>query len=473
MSVIHCRNCGQELSEGARFCSNCGTKVEETPSSPRQERPQPQTKLDVEAERISSERASRLYEADQERKKNRQTYNIDDFSWDLNGYPSQGSHRTEEVDFHWDNQRPERKPEQEEDVIDFSRPVEQEEVIDFRPEPEDKPAEAEAAFTEGPESDHLGEELAAEEDGFDADHARHSEEKIDKFFTYSTKNAAFQDLLDKEYSKLADDDNVRERQETRRIAEAHQSSIQQDLDKLMGLVDSAKKADESAPADPAGSAERLPAEGISAEEAKVPEAEGTQTAPAKARPAETEEPAAEPEAEVTAGQEAAETQAAPAEDRPAETEEPDAEPEAEVTAGQEAAETQAAPEARPAETEELPAAVSAGSPAKREETPVKPAQAPEREQAETPVSRGGVTSKPHEPEARRKDFNDIFSDDNKPEPPKRKHPVLTVIGIIVLLIILFEVVVICVKQFAPNSAFGLQIQAFYDKIFDLISGITG
>ena len=267
MSVIHCRNCGQELSEGARFCSNCGTKVEETPSSPRQERPQPQTKLDVEAERISSERASRLYEADQERKKNRQTYNIDDFSWDLNGYPSQGSHRTEEVDFHWDNQRPERKPEQEEDVIDFSRPVEQEEVIDFRPEPEDKPAEAEAAFTEGPESDHLGEELAAEEDGFDADHARHSEEKIDKFFTYSTKNAAFQDLLDKEYSKLADDDNVRERQETRRIAEAHQSSIQQDLDKLMGLVDSAKKADESAPADPAGSAERLPAEGISAEEA--------------------------------------------------------------------------------------------------------------------------------------------------------------------------------------------------------------
>ena len=441
MSVIHCRNCGQELSEGARFCSNCGTKVEETPSSPRQERPQPQTKLDVEAERISSERASRLYEADQERKKNRQTYNIDDFSWDLNGYPSQGSHRTEEVDFHWDNQRPERKPEPEEDVIDFSRPVEQEEVIDFRPEPEDKPAEAEAAFTEGPESDHLGEELAAEEDGFDADHARHSEEKIDKFFTYSTKNAAFQDLLDKEYSKLADDDNVRERQETRRIAEAHQSSIQQDLDKLMGLVDSAKKADESAPAAPAGSAERLPAEGISAEEAKVPEAEGTQTAPAKARPAETEEP--------------------------------DAEPKAEVTAGQEAAETQAAPEARPAETEELPAAVSAGSPAKREETPVKPAQAPEREQAETPVSRGGVTSKPHEPEARRKDFNDIFSDDNKPEPPKRKHPVLTVIGIIVLLIILFEVVVICVKQFAPNSAFGLQIQAFYDKIFDLISGITG
>ena len=436
MSVIHCRNCGQELSEGARFCSNCGTKVEETPSSPRQERPQPQTKLDVEAERISSERASRLYEADQERKKNRQTYNIDDFSWDLNGYPSQGSHRTEEVDFHWDNQRPERKPEPEEDVIDFSRPVEQEEVIDFRPEPEDKPAEAEAAFTEGPESDHLGEELAAEEDGFDADHARHSEEKIDKFFTYSTKNAAFQDLLDKEYSKLADDDNVRERQETRRIAEAHQSSIQQDLDKLMGLVDSAKKADESAPADPAGSAE-----GISAEEAEVPEAERTQTAPAEARPAETEEPVAEPEAE--------------------------------VTAGQEAAETQAAPEARPAETEELPAAVSAESPAKREETPVQPAQAPEREQAETPVSRGGVTSKPHEPEARRKDFNDIFSDDNKPEPPKRKHPVLTVIGIIVLLIILFEVVVICVKQFAPNSAFGLQIQAFYDKIFDLISGITG
>ena len=436
MSVIHCRNCGQELSEGARFCSNCGTKVEETPSSPRQERPQPQTKLDVEAERISSERASRLYEADQERKKNRQTYNIDDFSWDLNGYPSQGSHRTEEVDFHWDNQRPERKPEPEEDVIDFSRPVEQEEVIDFRPEPEDKPAEAEAAFTEGPESDHLGEELAAEEDGFDADHARHSEEKIDKFFTYSTKNAAFQDLLDKEYSKLADDDNVRERQETRRIAEAHQSSIQQDLDKLMGLVDSAKKADESAPADPAGSAE-----GISAEEAEVPEAERTQTAPAEARPAETEEPVAEPEAE--------------------------------VRAGQEAAETQAAPEARPAETEELPAAVSAESPAKREETPVQPAQAPEREQAETPVSRGGVTSKPHEPEARRKDFNDIFSDDNKPEPPKRKHPVLTVIGIIVLLIILFEVVVICVKQFAPNSAFGLQIQAFYDKIFDLISGITG
>lgn len=451
MSVIHCRNCGQELSEGARFCSNCGTKVEETPSSPRQERPQPQpqTKLDVEAERISSERASRLYEADQERKKNRQTYNIDDFSWDLNGYPSQGSYRTEEVDFHWDNQRPERKPEPEEDVIDFSRPVEQEDVIDFRPEPEDKPAEAEAAFTEGPESDHLGEELAAEEDGFDADHARHSEEKIDKFFTYSTKNAAFQDLLDKEYSKLADDDNVRERQETRRIAEAHQSSIQQDLDKLMGLVDSAKKADESAPAAPAGSAERLPAEGISAEEAEVPEAE------------------------VTAGQEAAETQAAPTEARPAETEEPDAEPEAEMTAGPEAAETQAAPEARPAETEELPAAVSAGSPAKREETPVKPAQAPEREQAETPVSRGGVTSKPHEPEARRKDFNDIFSDDNKPEPPKRKHPVLTVIGIIVLLIILFEVVVICVKQFAPNSAFGLKIQAFYDKIFDLISGITG
>lgn len=461
MSVIHCRNCGQELSEGARFCSNCGTKVEEMPESRGQERPQPQTKLDVEAERISSERASRLYEADQERKKNRQAYNIDDFSWDLNGYPSQGSHRTEEVNFHWNNQRPEKKPEPEDDVIDFSRPAQPEEVMDFRTEQEEQPAEAEAeaAFGGAPETDHLGEELAAEEDGFDADHAKYSEEKIDKFFTYSTKNAAFQDLLDKEYSKLADDDNVRERQESRRIAEAHQSSIQADLDKLMGLVDSAKNAD--APA----------------EEPAAPETEETKAPASEAKPEGIEDPAVMPEAAEAAetapkhfpetAEDAPEAVSAgpedygEAEEAPAAAVSPEGTPTEDSQKGS-AQENAAGAAAAPAEE-----AAAAAPAAVRETVPEKPVQAKE------PVSRGGVTSKPHEPEARRKDFNDIFSEENKPETPKQKHPVLTVIGIIVLLIILFEVVVICVKQFAPNSAFGLQIQAFYDKIFDLISGITG
>ena len=90
---MYCKECGKALDPGAKFCSNCGVKVEKEPepfvpafmksygTEPEKETPAPK----------------------------RKTYEREVFDWNLDGFPDPNK-KTEEVDFNWssvleDNQR--------------------------------------------------------------------------------------------------------------------------------------------------------------------------------------------------------------------------------------------------------------------------------------------------------------------------------------------------------------------------------
>jgi len=42
---MYCKNCGQELEEGKRFCADCGTATEDAPIKPAEPAPQMNSKI--------------------------------------------------------------------------------------------------------------------------------------------------------------------------------------------------------------------------------------------------------------------------------------------------------------------------------------------------------------------------------------------------------------------------------------------
>ncbi|MGI6211352.1 MAG: zinc ribbon domain-containing protein [Anaerovoracaceae bacterium] len=67
-------------------------------------------------------------------------------------------------------------------------------------------------------------------------------------------------------------------------------------------------------------------------------------------------------------------------------------------------------------------------------------------------------------------FNDVFSEEEEPAEKPKKHTGLKVAAIILCILIVLEICIICIRQFAPDSAIGTQILSIYNSIF---GGITG
>ena len=98
---MFCTNCGKKLYEGDRFCAYCGTKVREEEPKSRQEivfNPP----FRAEAERRTSEIFKGFSESSEELEKPRRTEPAH-FDWNLDGFPSSESKKTEDVDFNWDS----------------------------------------------------------------------------------------------------------------------------------------------------------------------------------------------------------------------------------------------------------------------------------------------------------------------------------------------------------------------------------
>ena len=175
---MYCSKCGNEIADGSRFCSFCGSPVAEI-STPAPEPPKAETPVSVTAPKkeVAPEPVRKPF--------------IEDIKWDVNEYPAPDAvEKTEDIDFDWS-----ADPSEIRDRLTREYPEKvKEEIIEKADHPaaelnvEDLiPAKPQAP--EVPKGPAPGEEISAAE-------------KIDKFYTFSTKNEEFQQLLNKEYDKI-------------------------------------------------------------------------------------------------------------------------------------------------------------------------------------------------------------------------------------------------------------------------------
>lgn len=233
---MYCKKCGKKLGDGDRFCSVCGTPVEEQ-------------KKDSFFENIADMGVREEAPA-------RKPFHMDEMKWDLDGFPADEAPVTDDIDFNWssvleerDNhiyrgyeERPsaadesgifddfENRSGDKEGTFDWGlgatmridRPSDvikrekeaalraKEEVLKGEEESaidESGKAGAEEAETPATEAPATG--AAAEEEDrvpdleeLTGDTTDGSSRKIDKFYTFNKKNEEFQALLDQEYERL-------------------------------------------------------------------------------------------------------------------------------------------------------------------------------------------------------------------------------------------------------------------------------
>ncbi|MGX8773909.1 MAG: zinc-ribbon domain-containing protein [Bacillota bacterium] len=162
---MYCSKCGNQIADGSRFCSFCGTPVAEAPSYAPE--PQaPETTPEPEPETV------------------RRPF-IEDINWNVNEYPTTDTiEKTDDIDFDWGMDPAEIRERLTKgyseavkaEINEKADALNVEDLIPARPEPEVYAA---------PE----GEEISAAD-------------KIEKFYTFSRKNEEFQQLLNREYDKI-------------------------------------------------------------------------------------------------------------------------------------------------------------------------------------------------------------------------------------------------------------------------------
>lgn len=183
---MYCKNCGKELMADARFCMYCGTPVEIIPETIQMPDPVPQPEP-IKAE----EPAAPVYEAPQaepEIKRERPVF--EEINWNVSEYPDSSDvvQKTDDIDFNW-NANP----------ADIPEPVSKRDRQSTRAQVTAEPMDEDAAMInmingKSLESELFGDAEPAEE--------MSAAERIDKFYTFNRKNEEFQQLLNREYSKV-------------------------------------------------------------------------------------------------------------------------------------------------------------------------------------------------------------------------------------------------------------------------------
>lgn len=229
---MFCRNCGQKLADGDKFCSSCGAKTiladdnnkiegnsqsAETAAS----HPQTENKTDVGEplfEPFDFKSFDFGFDLDSETEKKDQLGQeevkkvvppVEEFDWNIHTFPGMGVEKTEDIDFNW-SMSPDDIPD-ETTAVKESEPVAETQLEPeiFAPQENNwKSAEPAAAMSaastvesEKAHASSLEEELFGDLDE-KTDEMRKQSEEIDKFFTFHKKNEEFQKLLDQEYEKI-------------------------------------------------------------------------------------------------------------------------------------------------------------------------------------------------------------------------------------------------------------------------------
>ena len=182
---MYCNNCGNEIAEGSRFCSHCGTPV--TAEAPKQSdaaaaittaaaEPEKTPAPSVEAQTgVEAEASRRPF--------------LEEFDWHVEDYPGQSTEKTEDINFDW-NADPNDIP----DVP--SRNVETAPISDGQQGSVEIPAQ------EPLKSDSIENAVFSDIAGKEEPETLSAADRIDKFYTFNKKNEEFQQLLNREYEKV-------------------------------------------------------------------------------------------------------------------------------------------------------------------------------------------------------------------------------------------------------------------------------
>lgn len=485
---MFCTNCGKELHEGDRFCAHCGTKVREEEPKARQEivfNPP----FRAEAERRTSEIFRGFSETSEEPKKPRQTEPAH-FDWNLDGFPSGESKKTEDVDFNWDSVMDRKRDAGIENtrgiptvpVVDKIH-ISEMKTSDAKPSAdsdtdaetaettadEEKGSEAvkaeavmEAAEQEENRAEETREEAAArlEDELFgkdykavgseDPDDGYRNTAQLEKFYTYNEKKEAFQELLDKEYERLRSmEEERRPDVDSLEFTWAGRLFPQQDEDKAAKaepeLMETENKSESQR--EDTVSGDTIDFSPIR-EEARL-RSQGDQDSEQAVETEKSEAPANEdPEPETAAAEEV-------------KAEEPATEePEDEVPADDDSA-----PSCSPDEKLRLRysdvfprESIAAGSDDSRSDD------------TESAADDGKTGESEKQPAAA--DISDLFEEDEEEDKKGMNLFVKLVVTLLVLLIVL-EGVVLAAKFIAPESTFSIQANAFVEKILDKVTGGSG
>ncbi|MGF6375968.1 RNA polymerase subunit RPABC4/transcription elongation factor Spt4 [Clostridiales Family XIII bacterium PM5-7] len=374
---MFCKNCGKLINDGDKFCSNCGEKVESTAGFA-----------------FVQETKEEAVEAEKPRRKIQR----EEFNWNLDGYPTDQAKPTEDIDFNWQSVVEEKQRRIYADQLDSKA------AIDAEPE-EGKTLEEKS----------LEEEIFEELTQLNAEEPTKVIEKpekdsrVDKFYTYNEKNAAFQALLDQEYEKL-------QNEEVQAEEKAFEPLFKTELEEPEAAE--VPEADEAL-------------EYVGVELARTPESVVETEAVATEDEAVSEAPA---EAEVVAALEAEEVL--------------DAEEAIEV---EEVLEAEEEAEADVMEQEVEP-----------EEEACPPSESEEEKPAEKELG-GKLTFD----DVFRDNDDD---DDDEEEKPKKKGKALKVIAIILCVLIAIELGIIGIMYFGKGTALANKLNDGYLYIVNLVSG---
>lgn len=436
---MFCKNCGKLLGSGDKFCPECGTKV--TVDAPKPT-PAPEPMFFVE------KREEPIVE-----KKARRVVHLDEFNWDLNGYPTE-NRKTEAVDFDWASvledkirqaspkpmeEKPEPKKEKAEPLGEMPKTVEDllaalpDHVLEIVEEPEEEPV---AETKEEPEAEAPAEEMPVEEaetavtsleqiiedfgEGPDEptrliDKAQMKADSVESFYVFSKRQAEYQNLLDQEYDRIQN-----------------------------SLLEQETAEEEPTPTVEEILAEEVPAEEVPAEEA-VAEAEEPEEPVVEEEPA--EEPEAEPVEEVKEPELVAVVWSMPPAGIVVETEPEEAVVEEEVAETEEAEE----PVAEDVVMEEAPEAEAVEEAVEEETAEEAPAEKPVKEQLT---------------------FADIFNDEEDEEEEVQKGGgCLKFIAVVLILLVVAELGILGIQYFAKDSEAAKYINDVYGKIVSKISDI--
>ncbi len=205
---MYCKNCGNEIADGSKFCNHCGSPV--TAAAPQQHddpaaavsataKPQAAASVAPAAASVPTPGAEKKQETKTDDTPREPLF--DEFKWNVEEYPGRSPAKTEDVDFDWNA-----------DPSDI---------------PDTVPATARRSVTAASDADRTVQDVAAEAPGLglsssagDTAQGAHAvtspssasateeiktmsaADRIDKFYTFNKKNEEFQQLLNREYEKV-------------------------------------------------------------------------------------------------------------------------------------------------------------------------------------------------------------------------------------------------------------------------------
>lgn len=191
---MFCRNCGQKLADGDKFCSSCGTKTQVEDNGAAVESVIPEVKtedkplfepFDFKAFGFdfSDLGLGTGTKKEETVEGSKPTPPTEKFDWNTGAFPEKTATKTEDINFNWSLTPETLEPAPEPEIFTAPDPV-----WNGAETPEMPASDLEAELFGDIESK--------------ADETRKQSEEIDKFFTFHKKNEEFQKILDREYEKV-------------------------------------------------------------------------------------------------------------------------------------------------------------------------------------------------------------------------------------------------------------------------------